>query len=149
MSETHYRNLERMYSAAPINRLLGPSLEVRDREATITHPVREDHCHSGQALHGSMYFKCLDDACFFAANSVVEDVFVLTADFHIRLLRPVLATADYVRAEGRIVSESARVLVCEGVLYDDKGAEVARGSGSFMRSRVALTAVPGYGPAAP
>ncbi|HCP47472.1 MAG TPA: thioesterase [Deltaproteobacteria bacterium] len=140
----HYRKLERMYLAAPINQLLGPSLVVRDREATITHPVREDHCHAGQALHGSMYFKCLDDACFFAANSVVEDVFVLTADFHIRLMRPVPVTADHVRAEGRIVSETARILICEGVLYDDQGAEVARGSGSFMRSRVALAHVPGY-----
>ncbi len=37
----------------------------------------------------SVYFKALDDAAFFAANSVVEDVFVLTTNFNIQLLRTV------------------------------------------------------------
>jgi len=45
------------------------------------------------AMHGSVYFKCLDDAAFFAANSIVQEVFVLTVTFNVVLLRPVAAGA--------------------------------------------------------
>ncbi len=142
--DAHFRALERMFHNAPINQLLGPRLEVREREATIRHPVRPEHCHSAGALHGSMFFKCLDDACYFAANSLHTEVFVLTSDFHIRLLRPVSDTADHVRAEGRVVRHSKRITLCEGILYNEEGQEVARGTGSFMPSRMALTSVEGY-----
>jgi acyl-coenzyme A thioesterase PaaI-like protein len=38
---------------------------------------------------GSVYFKMLDDAAFFAVNSIVEDVFVYTVSLNVQLLRPV------------------------------------------------------------
>jgi acyl-coenzyme A thioesterase PaaI-like protein len=46
-----------------------------------------------------LYFKLLDDAAFFAVNSVVRDVFVLTVSFNIYLTRPV--SAGELKASGR------------------------------------------------
>ncbi len=44
--------------------------------------------HAGGAVHGANYFKAMDDAAFFAANSLVDDVFVLTVSFNVYFLRP-------------------------------------------------------------
>jgi len=52
-------------------------------------PVKYELFHAAGALHGAMYFLALDNAAFFAVNSLVEDVFVLTVSFNIYLLRPV------------------------------------------------------------
>ena len=47
-------------------------------------------------------------------------------------------------AEGRWVSGERRVMVAEARLVDGAGHEVARGTGTFMRSRIALAGLPGY-----
>ena len=139
MSEL-YDFMAKAYAGAPINQLTGSRLEVRDAEATVHLPISEKLCHAFGAVHGSMYFKCLDDAAYFAANSVCPDVWVLTADFHTRLLRPVPLQEGSLRAEGRVVSRGQRMIIAESVLYDKKGREVARGTGSFMPSDIPLSA---------
>ena len=35
-------------------------------------PIKKDYFHALEAIHGSVYFKILDDAAFFAAQSVVK-----------------------------------------------------------------------------
>jgi len=140
MSE-HFRRLERMYATAPINAFFRPSLEVSKGSAVITFEVRPEFHHAAGAVHGSVYFKALDDSAFFAVNSLVEDCFVLTASFTVYLTRPV--TDGAMRAEGRVVSRSAKLFVAESVLLAGD-REVARGSGTFMHSRIPLTAEVGY-----
>lgn len=142
MSPEHYRKLERMYLAAPTNEYYRPVIQISDRAAEIRIPVRRDFFHAANAVHGSVYFKALDDATFFAANSVVEDVFVLTVSFNLYLLRPV--SEGEIVARGTLVSRSKRLLVAEGTLTDDHGREIARGSGTFMPSGIALVPDIGY-----
>ena len=83
---SHFRKLERMYYAAPINVYFKPTLLIGQGSAELCIPVRSDFHHSLGAMHGAVYFKALDDATFFAANSIVEDFFVLTASFQIDFL---------------------------------------------------------------
>ncbi len=70
----HYRALESLYLAAPTNRYFSPAIEIKKGRATITIPVKEDFFHIAGAVHGSTYFKALDDAAFFACNSLIDDV---------------------------------------------------------------------------
>ena len=77
-AEEHYRKLERMYLGAPVNRIFDPRIEIGEGKATVTIPIRSEFFHAAHAAHGMIYFKLLDDAAFFAVNSLVEDVFVLT-----------------------------------------------------------------------
>jgi acyl-coenzyme A thioesterase PaaI-like protein len=84
----------------------------------------------------------LDDAAFYAANSLVEDMFVLTTAFNIFLTRPM--HEGRLTAEGRWVSGRRRVLIAESRLIDADGEEVGRGTGTFMRSRIALGDLPAY-----
>ena len=87
--DPHFRGLERMYLAAPINAFYEPSIEVLEGEATIGIEVEDKLHHAAGAVHGSVYFKMLDDAAFFAANSVEREFFVLTASFTTYFTRPV------------------------------------------------------------
>ena len=140
--EEHYRKLERMYGKAPINRFFDPVLKVADGRAEITLEAGEKMYHAAHAVHGSVYFKMLDDAAFFAANSVVRDAFVLTVEFNIRLLRPV--AEGPLRSVGRLVHHSRRLYVAESELFDARERLLARGSGSFMLSRRSRSAEMGY-----
>ncbi len=79
--EEHYRRLERMYDASPINDFFNPDLRVEEGLATISMEVDEKFFHSAHAVHGSVYFKLLDDAAWFAVNSLEFDFFVLTTSF--------------------------------------------------------------------
>ncbi len=70
---SHFRAQENMYLAAPINRFFEPGIKVDEGTAEITVPVKEELFHAAGAVHGSTYFKVLDDAAFFAANSLERD----------------------------------------------------------------------------
>ncbi len=141
-NEEHYRKLENMMHSAPIVNLVGAKAVIGEGLAEITLPVKRELFHAAGALHGSMYFLAMDNAAFFAVNSLVEDVFVLTSTFNSFFLRPV--SGGITRAVGRVVSASANQFVAESVLYDGEDREIARGSGVFVRSRIALTPEIGY-----
>jgi len=139
----HYRALEALYAAAPINRFFASRLEVTNPgESRIHFEVDRRHFHAAGAAHGTSYFKMLDDAAFYACNSLVTDRFLLTTQFSLLLTRP-LGEGPVV-AEGSWISGQRRVFVAEARLVTADGEEVARGTGTFMRSRIALASLPGY-----
>jgi uncharacterized protein (TIGR00369 family) len=138
----HYRKLEHMYLAAPINAFYSPAIWVSHGEAEITIPVKRDFFHAADAVHGSVYFKLLDDAAFFAVSSLIGDYFVLTASFTTYLLRPI--SEGTTKATGKVVYAGARSFIAESIVADGDGKEIARGSGNFVISKIKLTADMGY-----
>ena len=139
----HYRALERLYRAAPVNALFPSQLEiVGEGRARLSFTVNSEVYHAAGAAHGTIYFKMLDDAAFYAANTLVTDRFLLTTSFNLHFTKPV--KAGEVVAEGRWISGRKRVLVGESRLIDAQGDEIGRGTGTFMRSRITLSSLPGY-----
>lgn len=148
-ADQHYRALERLYDAAPVNALFASRLGiVGEGRARLTFTVDASVYHAAGAAHGTIYFKMLDDAAFYAANTLVTDRFLLTTSFNLHFTKPV--REGEVTAEGRWVSGRRRVLVAESRLVDAEGEEIGRGTGTFMRSRIALSSLAGYasGPSA-
>ena len=142
-AQAHHRALESLYAAAPINQFFDSRLEIpASGEARIHFTIDARHFHAGGAAHGTSYFKMLDDAAFYAANSLVTDRFLLTTAFNLLFTRP-LGPGPVV-AEGRWVSGQRRVFVAEARLIDANGEEAARGTGTFMKSRIPLAGLPGY-----
>jgi len=138
----HFRKLERMYHAAPINEYYRPKLTVGEGRAELEIPVRPEFFHAAAAVHGSVYFKALDDAAFFAVNSLVTDVFVLTVSYNIYLTRPV--SEGVLLAKASVVHRSRQLFIADAELFDQNARQIARGSGTFMRSPIALTPEIGY-----
>lgn len=142
-ADAHYRALERLYASAPINQLFESTLAITGEGVSrISFVLEERHFHAAGAVHGTSYFKMLDDAAFYAANSLVTDRFLLTTAFNLLFTKPL--KAGPIVAEGKWVSGQRRVYVAEARLIDASGEEAARGTGTFMRSHIALSGLPGY-----
>ncbi len=141
--DAHFRALESLYRTAPINHLFDSEIEIMGPgKCDIWFNVDERHLHAAGAVHGSAYFKMLDDAAFYAVNSLVTDRFVLTTAFNLLFTRPI--QPGRLRATGRWISGRKRIYVGEARLIDADGEEAGRGTGTFMRSRIPLAGLPGY-----
>lgn len=134
--EKHYRRLETMYHTAPINHSIPSRLTVSDGEAEIRMTVGEQFWHAGRAMHGCLYFKGLDDAAFFAANSKELDGLMLTVRFEVELLGMVQCSS--VRSKGFFERREGRKIWARSEQYDDHDQLVARGSGLFLVSKMPL-----------
>ena len=142
-AEEHYRRLESMYAAAPINNFYLPEITVSEGKSIIEIDVSQKLHHAAGAVHGSVYFKMLDDAAFFAANSLEKKVFVLTTSFTTYLTRPV--SAGKIKSIGKVVNKNRTQFIAESIAFDAKGNEIGRGNGVFMRSKQLLSEIRGYG----
>jgi uncharacterized protein (TIGR00369 family) len=144
--EAHLRALEALYNSAPINRLFESLIVLPEAgRSEIRFMVEAGSFHAAGAAHGTLYFKMLDDAAFYAANGLVSDRFLLTTAFNLHFTKPM--RSGEARAEGRWISGKRRVFVAEARIVDAEGEECARGTGTFMRSHIALSGLDGYRPA--
>ena len=138
----HFAKLERMYLEADTNRYYLPRCAIESGKCEICIDIRDDFFHSGGAIHGSVYFKLLDDSSYFAAASLDSRNHLLTVNYSVSFLRPV--TQGELKALGTVVIRSQRTTVAESKAYDYKGRLVAIGNGTFMPSQLALDARVGY-----
>ena len=142
--EIHFRKLERMYLSAPVNNHLynGITIRISDQKAELTLKIEEKFFHAANAIHGSVYFKMLDDAAFFAVNSIVKDIFVYTVSFNVQLLRPV--SSGIIKSIGELKFKSSNLFIADSTLLDESNKLLGRGSGNFMKSKIELTQEIGY-----
>ena len=139
----HFRSLESLYRSAPINGLFRSEIDISAPGlAAIRFEVTDESFHAAGAAHGTLYFKMMDDAAFYACNSLVSDRFLLTTAFNLNFTRPL--KPGPVVAEGRWISGRRRVFVGEARLLLPDGEEAARGTGTFMRSHIPLSSLEGY-----
>jgi len=142
-AEAHLHALEALYASAPVNRLFESRIELPAAgQSQIRFEVRDDMFHAANAAHGTLYFKMLDDAAFYAANGLVSDRFLLTTAFNLHFTKPL--KVGQATAEGRWISGRRRVFVAEARIIDSAGDECARGTGTFLRSHIALSSLDGY-----
>lgn len=140
--EGHYRALESMYYAAPVNGIYQPRLNIEAGKAEIEIQLKPEFHHSAGAVHGSVYFKMLDDAAFFAANSLEPEFFVLTTSFTTYMTRPV--SQGLMRAVGQVVNQNSTQFIAESAVYNEQGKEIGRGNGIFVRGKMPLVEAAGY-----
>ncbi len=138
----HYKKLENMMHTSPFAQMVGVKVSIKKGEAEITLSVRKDLHHAAGAMHGALYFLSLDNAAFFAVNSLVEDVFVLTTSFTTYITRPV--SEGTVKAIGRVVNQNRSQFIAESIMYDSNEKEIARATGIFVRSKIPLSEEIGY-----
>ena len=144
MTQEHWSKLERMYLGVGINSHFyeTTTLKISEKRAEVGLTISEKYFHALGAIHGSVYFKLLDDAAFFAVNSIVEDAFVLTTSFNVNLIRP--ANSGKIRAVAKVRYQSKKLFVADATLYNEQGKEIAFGTGNFVKSKVPLSEEIGY-----
>ena len=144
MTGRHFTKLRNMYLHANINTMIfdTTTCSISQKKSEISLNITEKYFHALGAIHGSIYFKLLDDAAFFAASSVVEDVFVLTTSFTINITRPV--SQGTIKAIGNVRFQSSNLIIAESSLYNAEGKEIAFGTGNFAKSKILLKDTQGY-----
>ena len=140
----HCAKLREMYLRCPINRSMYPSTHASfdDKEALISLEVDPTQFHAMGAAHGSVYFKLIDDASYFAAQAHVKDGYLLTVSMNLNFTRPV--TRGRIVCKGKLVHKGRRLLVSEAEIKDAEGNLLAAGRGTFMSSGKPLSADFGY-----
>ena len=138
MTNSHFKKLEKIYLNANLNNLIYSNIEIiiSKNYSEIKMPIKEDYFHALNAIHGSVYFKMLDDAAFFAAQSVVEDYMLLTANFNISFKMPV--TDGWIKSKGKLISVSKQEINAEAKMYNSKNEIVAFGNGIFKKSKISI-----------
>jgi len=144
MNENHFRRLELMYDAANINAQFFSEYEMRieKEKCTLTLDISDKYHHAMGSMHGALYFKLLDDASYFAANSVLEEFALVTSSFNLHFLRPF--TTGKITAIGQLRYKSKNLFIADATLRNADGKEIGFGTGHFARSRVKLEEVDGY-----
>ncbi len=144
MNKNHFERLEHMYLKANINTDMfdTTTAKITQGKAEIGLTIEEKYFHALNAIHGSVYFKLLDDAAFFAVNSLVEDAFILTTSFNINLIRP--ANKGKLTSKGEVKFQSKNMFVAESTIYNEDGKAIGFGTGNFVKSKVLLKDVPTY-----
>jgi uncharacterized protein (TIGR00369 family) len=142
-SPDHLVKLRRSCLAAEISRFLQRGIEIeRPGVARVSIPFHSELTQNAGFLHGALFFEAADTAGFIAANSVEETYSVLTADFFIRLLRPVQREGIYAVAE--VVHQGRTLITARAEVFSDAGKLVAAGQGTYIISDIPLASVPGY-----
>ena len=99
----------------------GEGVSVIERDATV------DYCFSGSSgpiVHGGLVTTLLDTAMGGACHSVLEDdETFLTADLHAEFFRP--TRPGTLRADGRVVQRTKRMVFCAADLKDAEGTLLA------------------------
>ena len=141
---SHYKKLKNMYLNANINTDIYSTTTVKIEEgySEVGLIISKKYFHALGAIHGSIYFKLLDDAAFWSVNSVVTDYFCLTTSFNIHLIKP--ASTGKLLAKGNLKFKSKNIFHAESSLYNEDGIEIAFGTGSFCKSKITLDSNIGY-----
>ena len=138
--DAHFRALEAMYLSAPINQFYRPRIVISKEQVEID--IDQRIFHAAGTVHGSVYFKLLDDAAGLAANVLEREVFAVTASFTTHMTRPV--SGPLMRSVGRVVDQTRSQFLVESIVYDHNQRSVGRGNGVFMRGSVRLADSWGY-----
>jgi uncharacterized protein (TIGR00369 family) len=138
----HFESLVRMHNAVKINEFYNPKLLISEGAAEIEIELTDKYHHAAGGVHGSVYFKMLDDAAWYAANSLETEYFLVTVSFTTYITRPV--SSGKMKAVGKVVNKNKSQFISESVVYDSEGREIGRGNGVFVRSKATLANAQGY-----
>ena len=138
----HYEKLESMYVDAPFNKLIKSTINIDQGICSIEMKIKKDMHNAMNSMHGAYYFMLLDNAAFFAINSLIEDVSVLTKSFEIDFLKPV--KSGKLVAKAKFIEKTMGNYIALAELYDDQKNLIGKGKGIFRRSKHQLKEINNY-----
>lgn len=143
-SHDHFQALIALFNAAPINQKIYESskLKISEGRAEYFLNIESQYFHGGEALHGSVYFKMLDDTAYFAAASQETEFFLVTKNYEIDFLRPV--KVERLKATAEVQNEQGREITVEARLFNEQEKLVGKGRGVFVPTSTRLESLANY-----
>jgi uncharacterized protein (TIGR00369 family) len=130
MSNPLHAFLIAQFNEAPVNKLLGVTLEYNDKnEATCRFKRKPEFDHGAQDTHGGIIATLLDMAGWFTA-AAHSGAIVVTSDINVRLLSP--AKQQDLVATAKVIRDGSKAVIAEMTVTNAKGL-VATASASFAK----------------
>ena len=126
-------NILNEYLNHPMHHNMDMKLEFKGGNATLSCAVTPSIINLVGIVHGAIYFKLMDDACFFAALSLNKSKFVATSDFNIHYLKPI--SEGRITAKASVIQKRKRFYLCEAKIFDDEDQLCSYGSGKFVEPK--------------
>jgi acyl-coenzyme A thioesterase PaaI-like protein len=79
----------------------------------------------------------LDEACFYAANSLFDDVWLTTASLSTDYTGAI-DIADTLHVHARVLHAGRSSVIVEGIVWINADTIVARGNGTFVKTKLRL-----------
>jgi len=94
--------------------------------------IQEKHLATPVSAHGGVIASLMDGTLGVAAlaRAIENNNVVSTIEFKINFTHPVFVN-DILVARAEVIHAGNRILVCEGRIYNQNGALVAKGTGTF------------------
>lgn len=145
-SDAEYASrVQASFESQAVMRLIGASLgKVVPGEVEIHLPFREDLTQQHGFLHAGITTTILDNACGFAAYSLMPaDASVLSVEFKVNLLSP--AKGKWLVARGAVLKPGRTITVCSGEVYavDEEPKLIASMMATMMMLQGRPDVVPG------
>jgi uncharacterized protein (TIGR00369 family) len=104
-------------------------VEASSGRVVVTAFPTGDHLNPAGTVHGGLAATLLDTCMGLAIWSTIEKGFgSTTLEFKISFVRPILADAGQIRAEGIVIAAGRRIGTAEGRLTDKTGRLLAHGT---------------------
>lgn len=141
MSE-HYKKLENLFLKSSINEILDAKIKITEG-ATEIHLTKKEFMHNEiEPIHSAYIFMVLESSAFFAANSLIEDVSIVSKSFEILYVRN-LESKIYT-AKAKFLEKSMGNYIISSELYDEKGNLITKAKGVYRRSKKSLKNIKNY-----
>lgn len=123
------RHFNEFYEANPFLALLGVRVtSYRRGFVRLDMDVKHEHTNVHRIAHGGVAATMVDTAMGIACFTC--DKGVVTLEMNMSFIRPVLEGRIY--AEGEVVHDGKRTMVCEGRVYGEDGELCMKAGGTFF-----------------
>ena len=129
----HLDQIISYYKDHPMHKDLEIDVDYTQGKAQVGLTVHKSILNLVGILHGAIYFKLIDDACFFAGLSLNKSNFIATSSMSIHYLKPV--SKGRIIADAAVVDQVGKKYVCEAAIQDLNGVKYAFGSGMFIEPK--------------
>ncbi len=107
--------------------------EVEEGIAVIEGSTGPDYCNPNGTIHGAWPAALLDSCMGSAVHSMLPaGVGFTIVEVKLDFVRSITVRTGHVRAEGKVVRVGKQIGQSDGVMYDDKGQVLAKGSATCL-----------------
>ena len=121
------------YLDHPMHKDLRLNLTYKKGVAKLVLDVMPQNLNLVGILHGSFFFKLMDDACFFSIMTINNVLFVATSNFSVTYFRPVLK--GKITATASVIESSDFKYFCQCIIVNEFDDKIASGSGTFIKPK--------------
>lgn len=112
-------------------------MTISNGTADLTMSLGTEYEQALGSVHGMIFFKVVDETAFYAAQSLVPDVWLTTASVHMNITGP-LSSGSTVAAHAQVLHQTRSSFIVESRVTNAAGDLVAQATVTMVRTKQPL-----------